>query len=488
MTVGSELKQARVRAGLSPEEISERTKIQLYKIDALEKGDFELLPQGIYLDGIVRAYAHEVALDSERMVERVRLERGKLPGDWEVPFAAPIDLHPASAPNDVRVVQVSDGEDGLGGFATEEDDLAAPPAAHDVRHEPDDMHFRPVPYEPYLQAVPEQPGPKPAPQPKYILDQLRATHMSRRPRRRRSNVAVPVVLVLLAAIGWGGYWYESNRRSGRIASADLSASAAPERGAASADRPDAAVSGNTSATPTDTARGGAPVAFSENVVSPDNDAERRPSSAAANTASASAVPGGDTARGTSGRTAGTASRTSPTPRTRTLTTPDPPVVADRRASATAATRPSAAEARGSAAPPPVSATRVPAPAARSVPDVSGSWKLATQVESSSLGRFQGLQLGYEMQLEQNGDRVTGVGRKVTENGGGVGSRAQTPISVNGTVSGGRVTLTFIEGGLQRSTQGKFVLLLEEDGTLRGRFSSNAAQSSGRVEAHRVARQ
>ena len=35
MTVGTELKQARENAGLSPEQISERTKIQLYKIDAV---------------------------------------------------------------------------------------------------------------------------------------------------------------------------------------------------------------------------------------------------------------------------------------------------------------------------------------------------------------------------------------------------------------------------------------------------------------------
>ena len=33
--------------------------------------------------------------------------------------------------------------------------------------------------------------------------------------------------------------------------------------------------------------------------------------------------------------------------------------------------------------------------------------------------------------------------------------------------------------------GKFVLILDEAGRLRGRFSSNAAQSSGLVEADRV---
>ena len=130
MTVGTELKQGREKAGLSPEQISERTKIQLYKIDALEHNTFELLPQGIYLDGIVRAYASEVGIDPDRMVERVRLERGKLPGDWEIPFAVPIELHGPSAPRDIRFVDIPESDDPLGSFAAERDIAAVPIARH----------------------------------------------------------------------------------------------------------------------------------------------------------------------------------------------------------------------------------------------------------------------------------------------------------------------------------------------------------------------
>ena len=64
-------------------------------------------------------------------------------------------------------------------------------------------------------------------------------------------------------------------------------------------------------------------------------------------------------------------------------------------------------------------------------------------------------------------------------------RAQTPISVAGTIDGDRLTLTFTERGTRRPTQGKFVLLLDESGAMRGRFSSNAARSSGTVEARRI---
>jgi hypothetical protein len=117
--------------------------------------------------------------------------------------------------------------------------------------------------------------------------------------------------------------------------------------------------------------------------------------------------------------------------------------------------------------------------------VSGPWTLATRVESSSLARFKGLQLGYRMELKQNGDRVIGVGRKIAENGTAIRSRAQTPLAVNGTIEGDRLTLSFTERGARRPTRGKFILLLDETGTLRGRFTSTAARSSGTVEAQRV---
>ena len=72
MSVGEELRQARQQAGLSREQVSQSTKIQLAKLEALEQNAFERLPEGIYLDGIVRAYARTVHLDGDALVERVR--------------------------------------------------------------------------------------------------------------------------------------------------------------------------------------------------------------------------------------------------------------------------------------------------------------------------------------------------------------------------------------------------------------------------------
>jgi cytoskeletal protein RodZ len=336
MTVGNELRRAREAAGLSAEQISERTKIQLHKIEALENDDFERLPQGIYLDGIVRAYAHEVAIDVEPMVERVRAQRGQLAGDREVPFGAPIELHVGTshteptAFDDMPVLDVPVlDDDPLSAFATEKD--------LNVAHVP-----------------------------------LMREHR----RSQRLGTVVPA-LTLLGALGIGFYFYQRGRETAE------------------------------------------PVSYAENAV------------------------------------------------TQNVEIPSPPA------------EPSPS--------PTIPAQSEPIEPASSR-DVTGSWRVATHVESSSLARYKGLKFGYDLQLQQDGDRVKGRGRKVTENGAGIRAGAQTPLTVSGTIDGDRLTLNFVERGTRRQTQGKFVLLVDDSGALRGRFSTSAARSSGRVEAHRVTTQ
>lgn len=72
MRVGSELKAARKKAGISVDVMSKRTKIAASKLIALEKNDFKNLPTGLYLFSVVRAYAREVRIDPEPIIERLR--------------------------------------------------------------------------------------------------------------------------------------------------------------------------------------------------------------------------------------------------------------------------------------------------------------------------------------------------------------------------------------------------------------------------------
>ena len=120
-----------------------------------------------------------------------------------------------------------------------------------------------------------------------------------------------------------------------------------------------------------------------------------------------------------------------------------------------------------------------------VSNLAGEWTLETHVESSSLRTFEGLRLGYRLELRQDGDRIVGTGRKVSENGVSLRGRRQTSIAVRGTMDGGRLTLIFGEQGARRHTTGTFELVLEDAGLLRGSFASDAARSAGVVEARRL---
>jgi hypothetical protein len=123
--------------------------------------------------------------------------------------------------------------------------------------------------------------------------------------------------------------------------------------------------------------------------------------------------------------------------------------------------------------------------ANPVRNVSGEWRVNTQTEASD-SSVQSLQSHYEVTLKQDGDRVAGVGTKVTENEKGVGAAVKTPVSMSGGVAGDRLTLNVVELGTQPETRSKIVLMVNDAGTVRGRFSSSGAPSSGHIEAHRVA--
>jgi cytoskeletal protein RodZ len=388
MSVGSELKHAREREGMSAEHIAERTKVPLYKIEALEEGRFENLPDDIYLDGIIRAYAREVSLDAEPLVQQSHDERAT-GDDWA------IDLE--------RIIRKD------------------PPA-------------------------PSLTGPSFLPPERFTSDNAGSWPLG-------SKLALALV-TLIAVAGWGAYFYGVMLRGDRAESIPLSASTEPPPSADVASARDA---------------GGPqedrPIAPAVPPASP------QPQGASTSEARA------DNAAAPSRRDEAATAGTTPTTRATTPATPPPrPAVPPA-----AASRPAVPAA---AAPPPA-ATASNTPAAAPPRNVSGTWNLITHVESTSVAQVSDMRLGYQIELKQTGDQVSGTGRKITENGASIGSQAQTAISLTGTIAGDRLTLTFTENGAEGDSQGKFVLLADE-GTLRGRFSTTAAQSSGTVEAHRAA--
>jgi cytoskeletal protein RodZ len=82
--VGKQLFEARQRHGLTLETISQSTKIPVSLLRAIECDDASRLPQGFFTRAFVRAYANEVGLNADEL-----LDHGELGEVEEVAVAPP---------------------------------------------------------------------------------------------------------------------------------------------------------------------------------------------------------------------------------------------------------------------------------------------------------------------------------------------------------------------------------------------------------------
>lgn len=73
-TSGEDMRAAREAAGLSLEELAQRTRVPQRHLLALEEGRFSALPGITYCAGFSRAYARAVGLDETALVAKVRAE------------------------------------------------------------------------------------------------------------------------------------------------------------------------------------------------------------------------------------------------------------------------------------------------------------------------------------------------------------------------------------------------------------------------------
>lgn len=72
MEFNKRLREERLRQGWSLEEIEEETKIRKYYLEALENGNFRVLPPPVYASGFVKRYAALLGLDEKEMVAEFR--------------------------------------------------------------------------------------------------------------------------------------------------------------------------------------------------------------------------------------------------------------------------------------------------------------------------------------------------------------------------------------------------------------------------------
>ena len=69
MSIGSDLKSAREVAGLSLEQVAERTKLRTTVVAAIEKNDFSHCGGDVYARGHIRVLANLYRIDSTYLVE-----------------------------------------------------------------------------------------------------------------------------------------------------------------------------------------------------------------------------------------------------------------------------------------------------------------------------------------------------------------------------------------------------------------------------------
>ncbi|MDO0822171.1 helix-turn-helix domain-containing protein [Desulfosporosinus nitroreducens] len=69
-----QLRTAREAKGMELKEVEEITKIRTKYLQALEDGDYGVLPGGVYTVGFLRSYARYLDLDADNLVNTFRME------------------------------------------------------------------------------------------------------------------------------------------------------------------------------------------------------------------------------------------------------------------------------------------------------------------------------------------------------------------------------------------------------------------------------
>lgn len=67
--IAQKLRAGRKEKGLSLEEIQKATKVRMKYLKALEEGDTDSLPPGVYARGIIRSYCQEIDIDSRPLLK-----------------------------------------------------------------------------------------------------------------------------------------------------------------------------------------------------------------------------------------------------------------------------------------------------------------------------------------------------------------------------------------------------------------------------------
>jgi len=130
VTVGQSLTQARCQAGLTIDELSERTKIRASVIRGIEADDYEACGGDLYVRGYVRAIAGAIGVDAQGLIREYDQQRVHASGDAD---ATIFDLPAVAASDGSQESAASDGSDAVsaGGHDPDETRFDLPPVRED---------------------------------------------------------------------------------------------------------------------------------------------------------------------------------------------------------------------------------------------------------------------------------------------------------------------------------------------------------------------
>ncbi|MCW2366506.1 cytoskeletal protein RodZ [Sphingobium sp. B11D3B] len=97
LSASAQMRQAREAAGMSLDDVANRTRITLRHLTALEAGDYQALPGTTYCAGFSRAYARAVGIDEHALVSKVREEIAEM-GVEQDPYEIEEPVDPSSVP------------------------------------------------------------------------------------------------------------------------------------------------------------------------------------------------------------------------------------------------------------------------------------------------------------------------------------------------------------------------------------------------------
>jgi hypothetical protein len=141
---------------------------------------------------------------------------------------------------------------------------------------------------------------------------------------------------------------------------------------------------------------------------------------------------------------------------------------------------------------PASDARVAAPAPQldalvaPAVDLDGWWEITNEIEGAERGD-RDARVGYRVQLQQDGARVTGRGFKSRRQNRAIAAGLRTPISISGRIDGASIDVELVERSARRPRTGRLHWTVVRGGeTLSGRFanSTGATGSSVAVKADR----